>query len=133
MKMRFFKITLLMLIISMASITNNFAAKLDPTIPSFNANALALSSDGTASFTAPDYGDNWKKFDIQLMVRMSTMDATAGTIYGYKTKGSIYHIDPTETEYSFEISSTGYYQFQIRGVNLEGNYGEWVAIYDNDT
>lgn len=110
-----------------------FAAKLDPSIPSFDANYLSLNSDGTATYIAPIYSDLWKRFDLQLLKRVTTVNNATGILYTYKTQGSIQHVDPTENDFTFTISSTGYYQFQIRGVNLEGNYGEWVAIYDNST
>ena len=111
----------------------SFAAILDPTIPNFSADNLSLSSDGTAKFVVPTYTGGWKRFDIQLMERVTTVDASNNVVYTYKTKGSIRQIDPSDKTYSFTISSVGYYQFQIRGVNLEGNYGNWVAIYDNST
>lgn len=112
----------------------SFAAILDPSIPSFPADSLSLNSDGTATYAIPNYTGGWKRFDIQLMERYTTSDASTGIlIYTYKTKGSIRHVDPSESSYSFTISSVGYYQFQIRGVNLEGNYGNWTAIYDNSS
>ena len=133
MKNKVLKMILLTLIITMINVIGCFAAKLDPTIPSFDANYLSLTSDGTASFVAPIYSDEWKRYDVQLLKRVTTVSASTGVVYTYKTSGSIYQVDPSETEYDFTITSTGYYQFQIRGVNLEGNYGEWIAIYDNST
>lgn len=123
----------LTLIITMMSIICCFAAKLDSSIPKFDPDKLALAADGTATFVAPVYVDKWKRFDVQLLRRMTTESASTGVVYTYKTHGSIQHVDPADNDYSFNITSTGYYQFQIRGVNLEGNYGEWVAIYDNST
>ena len=125
------KIIIIALAIIMLNTIFNFAATLDPTIPTFDANNLSLNSDGTAHFVAPTYTQQWKRFDIQLLVRQTTTNAATGTVYTYKTKGSIAHVDPSDTSHEFSISSTGYYQFQIRGVNLEGNYGNWAAIYDN--
>ena len=133
MKKKIINLLLLTLIITMVNVIGSFAAKLDPTIPSFNPDYLSLTSDGTATFVAPNYTPKWKRYDIQLLKRVTTISGSTGVVYTYKTQGSIQHVDPTETDYSFNISSTGYYQFQIRGVNLEGNYGEWVAIYDNST
>lgn len=112
----------------------SFAAILDPTIPDFPADKLSLSSDGTATFEVPTLAKGtWKRFDIQLMERVTTLDTSGNVVYNYKTKGSIHKVDPSDRSYSFTISSVGYYQFQIRGVNLEGNYGNWIAIYDNST
>lgn len=111
---------------------NSFAAVLDPTIPKFAADTLSLSSDGTADFIVPTYSGGWKRFDIQLLKRVTTVNPSNSVVtYTYKTQGSVKQVDPSDRSYSFTISSVGYYQFQIRGVNLEGNYGEWVAIYDN--
>ena len=113
---------------------NSFAAVLDPTIPTFVADTLSLSSDGTAKFEVPTYSGGWKRFDIQLMKRVTTVNPSNNVVtYTYKTQGSVRQVDPSDRSYSFTISSVGYYQFQIRGVNLEGNYGAWVAIYDNTT
>ena len=133
MKRKKITVIMLTLIITMMNVIGVFAAKLDPSIPSFDADKLALASDGTATFTAPVYAEKWKRYDIQLLKRVTTVSGSTGIVYTYKTQGSIQHIDPSDNDYSFNISSTGYYQFQIRGVNLEGNYGEWVAIYDNST
>lgn len=133
MKRKIFTVIVLTLIITMVNIIGVFAAKLDPSIPRFDPDTLALASDGTATFTAPVYSEKWKRYDIQLMKRVTTVSASTGIVYTYKTQGSIQHIDPTDNDYTFNISTTGYYQFQIRGVNLEGNYGDWVAIYDNST
>ena len=111
---------------------NSFAAVLDPAIPKFAADTLSLSSDGTASFEIPRYDLGWKRFDVQLLKRVTTVNPSNSVVtYTYKTQGSVKQVDPGDRSYSFTISSVGYYQFQIRGVNLEGNYGEWVAIYDN--
>ena len=113
---------------------SSFAAVLDPTIPRFPADTLSLQSDGTASFELPAYIGGWKRFDIQLLKRVTTVNPSNNVVtYTYKTQGSIKQVDPTDKSYTFTISSVGYYQFQIRGVNLEGNYGEWIAIYDNST
>ena len=131
MKNKILRTIVLTLIITMANVIGSFAAKLDPSVPAFDADTLALSADGTATYTAPTYAEKWKRFDLQLMKRVTTVSASTGVVYTYKTQGSIQHVDPTESNFEFTISSTGYYQFQIRGVNLEGNYGEWVAIYDN--
>ena len=109
----------------------SFAAILDPTIPDFPADSLVLNPDGTAKFEVPLYAGGWKRFDIQLMERVTTLDTSGNVVYSYKTKGSIRQVDPSDRSYSFTISSVGYYQFQIRGVNLESNYGNWIAIYDN--
>lgn len=120
----------MLIIFSYTMIT--FAAQLDPSIPGFNADYLSLTSDGTARFVAPSYAAGFKRYDIQLMKRVSQVVGTTVT-YTYKTSGSVQHVDPSESEHTFSISSVGYYQFQIRGENLEGNYGPWVAIYDNST
>lgn len=133
MRKKIINLLLLTLIITMINVIACFAAKLDPSIPSFDADTLALSSDGTATFIAPVYSQNWKRYDVQLLKRVTTVSSSTGVVYTYKTHGSIHHVDSSENEFEFTISSTGYYQFQIRGVNLEGNYGEWVAIYDNST
>ena len=133
MKKNILMTIVLTLIITMTSIICCFAAKLDSSIPKFDPDKLALAADGTATFVAPVYVDKWKRFDVQLLRRMTTESASTGVVYTYKTHGSIQHVDPADNDYSFNITSTGYYQFQIRGVNLEGNYGEWVAIYDNST
>lgn len=133
MNRRVLKTILLSTAITLFSSLMVFGAKLDPTIPSFDANRLDLSADGTATFVAPTYADKWKRFDVQLLRRVMTSSASTGVVYTYKTHGGIQHVDPEESEYTFTITSTGYYQFQIRGVNLEGNYGEWIAIYDNST
>lgn len=133
MNRRVLKTILLSTAITLFSSLMVFGAKLDPTIPSFDANRLDLSADGTATFVAPTYADKWKRFDVQLLRRVMTSSASTGVVYTYKTHGGIQHVDPEESEYTFAITSTGYYQFQIRGVNLEGNYGEWIAIYDNST
>lgn len=128
-----FKVIILTLIMTMFFVVENFAAKLDPSIPSFNPDLLSLSSDGTATFTAPTYTPKYRRYDIQLLKRVTTVSATSVITYTYKTQGSVQHVDPSESDFTFNITSVGYYQFQIRGVNLEGNYGEWMAIYDNST
>ncbi len=132
MKNKFFKMLLMMVLFVAMFMTFTFAASLDPTIPAFNADQLSLSSDGTARFIAPSYSGQFKRYDIQLLKRVSTMQGST-VVYSYKTSGSVQHVDPTESEHTFNISSVGYYQFQIRGENLEGNYGPWIAIYDNST
>ena len=103
------------------------AGKLDPTIASFSSATLSLNSDGTAHFIPPTYRPGYKRFALQLLKRVSSINGTTVT-YTYKTTGGIKYVDSTETEYTFSISSVGYYQFQIRGENLEGNYSEWTMI-----
>lgn len=132
MKNKISKIISFTLIIMLSFCLQSFAATLDPTIPLFNANQLTLTSDGNASFVPPQYGNNWKKFEVQLLKRVTTVTATGSVVYTYKTQGSVKNVDITDTSYDFTISSVGYYQFQIRGVNLDNNYGAWVAIYDSD-
>ncbi len=133
MNNRFLKIFTFSIAFVFAVNVSSFAATLDPTIPSFDPNYLSLESGGTASFVAPAYSGVWKRYDVQLLKRVTTVSASGGVTYTYKTQGSIKHADVTDTSIDFNISSTGYYQFQIRGVNLDGNYGEWKAIYDNST
>lgn len=133
MKNKLLKIFAFSIALVFAVNVNSFAAILDPTIPTFDPNFLSLESGGTASFVAPTYSGIWKRYDVQLLKRVTTVNTTGGVTYTYKTHGSIKHADVTDTSIDFSISSTGYYQFQIRGVNLDGNYGEWKAIYDNST
>ncbi|MBQ7743543.1 MAG: hypothetical protein IJ790_01090 [Lachnospiraceae bacterium] len=130
MKNKILKILSLAVLLILVSGIANFAAQLDPSIPSFDANALSLTSDGTARFVAPAYAGEFKRYDIQLLKRV-TVASGSNLVYVYKTSGTIKYADVNETEYTFNISSIGYYQFQIRGENLEGNYGAWSAIYDN--
>ncbi len=130
---KFFNILSLAIIISVAYTMGLFAAQLDPSIPVFNSSYMSLSSDGTAQFTPPAYSGKWKRFDIQLLKRVSTVNTGLSVIYSYKTSGSVKYVEPTETSYEFTISSIGYYQFQIRGVNLEGNYGAWAMIVDSSS
>lgn len=108
-----------------------FAAQLDPTIATFSSTSMSLSSDGTARFTPPAYTGHWKKFELQLLKRVSTIQNNM-TIYSYKTSGSVRSVDPSDSEFTFNISSVGYYQFQIRGVNLEGNYSAWTMMVGPD-
>ena len=132
MKNKIAKFLIITILINLLSVNSISAAILDPNIPAFNPNLLVLSSDGSASFTPPVYVGSWKRFDIQLLKRVTTATLSGTLVYTYKTQGSIKHVEPTEKSYDFTISSIGYYQFQIRGVNLEGNYGPWTAIYDNN-
>ena len=127
MKNKIFKIFYLLTFIIFFMNVKTFAAQYDPTIATFSSASMSLSSDGTARFIPPAYNGTWKKFDVQLLKRVSTIVGTTVT-YSYKTSGSVHSVDPTESEYTFNISSVGYYQFQIRGVNLEGNYGAWSMI-----
>ena len=127
------KILFLVMIFTMSIHTFLFAAQLDPTIPKFNSSYLSLESDGTAHFIPPTYTGKWKRFDLQLLKRVSTISGSTGVVYSYKTSGGIKYIEPDETSYTFNISSVGYYQFQIRGENLEGNYGEWAMIVDSSS
>ena len=127
MKNKILKIFYLLTFIVLFMNVKTFAAQLDPTIATFSSASLSLSSDGTARFTPPAYSGHWKKFEVQLLKRVSTMQGNV-TTYSYKTSGSVRSVDPSDNEYTFNISSTGYYQFQIRGVNLEGNYAAWSMI-----
>ena len=132
MKKNFLKFVVLMIAILVFGASMVFAAQLDPTIPVFDSKYLSLNSDGTAKFIAPSYSGKWKRFDIQLLKRVSTIDSSTSTVvYSYKTQGSVKHAEPTDTSFDFIISSVGYYQFQIRGVNLDGNYGQWAMIVDS--
>ena len=113
-----------------------FAATLDPTIPTFDYTTFSLNTDGTATFVPPAYSGGWKRFDIQLLKRVSSV-TTVGTstvvVYSYKTSGTVKYVDATETSYDFNFPSVGYYQFQIRGENLEGNYGAWARMSGGET
>lgn len=122
------KLIFLSLLFSLILGTSCFAGKLDPTIPTFDDTTMSLSDDGTAYFTPPYYEGNWKRFDLQLLKRVSTITAVGTVIFTYKTTGSIKYCKYDETEYSFKFPSVGYYQFQIRGENLEGNYGQWMRM-----
>ena len=131
MKSKFLKFIILEVVLVISAVIISYAAQIDPSIPSFNPAGLSLSSDGTARFAVPAYSGKWKRFDIQLLVRQSTFPVGATTpVYQYKESGSIKHVEPTDTEYTFNFTKEGYYQFQIRGVNLEGNYGNWAMIAD---
>ena len=111
-----------------------YAAKLDTTLPTFDPDKLNLQSDGTATFVPPTITGGWKKYELQLMVRQTQTNASTGLVtYQYKTQGSVKSVDAEDREYTFNFTQTGYYQFQIRGVDLSGNYCNWMAIYDNSS
>ena len=63
MKRKKITVIMLTLIITMMNVVGTFAAKLDPSIPSFDANKLALASDGTATFTGGTIIINGTKVD----------------------------------------------------------------------
>ena len=111
MKRKILKIVTITIVMTMLVIANVFAATLDPTIPTFDSSTMTLSSDGTAKFVPPTYSGKWKRFDIQLLKRVSSITSTSGTntvVYSYKDSGSVKYISADENEYSFNISSVGY-------------------------
>lgn len=143
MKKKIASILIVAMIVSALASTNVFAARLDPAIPT-NFTGLSLNTDGTATFTPPDYTvdvviggvpasvSQWKKFEAKLLKRQSVVSGGA-TTYQYTETGQIKSCDADEREIELKFSSTGYYQFEIRGVNLEGNYGAWVKIDTDPT
>lgn len=141
MKKKIAKVLIVSLLISMFMHTSIFAAILDPSIPC-NFSGLSLNTDGTATFTPPDYTvdaiingrlasvSQWKKFEAKLLKRQSVVDGGT-TKYKYAETGSAKSCKADEREVGLKFSSTGNYQFQIRGYNLEGNYSYWVWISGN--
>ena len=107
-----------------------FAGKLNPDIPIVPPGTLSLNNDGTASFVPAPYDEKYKRFDLQLLKRVSVIDPTLGTIYTYKTSGSIKYCKADETEVELKFPAVGYYQFQIRAENLEGDYSNWSKMSD---
>lgn len=136
MKKKIAKIILLSMMISIFSHTNIIAGRLDTEIPVIPSNTISLDTDGTATFVPPAYTtiatisgvptpvNNWKKFELQLLKRYSVIDSGT-TKYMYKKQGSILSCNYDEKEVTFNFTKSGYYQVQVRGVNLEGNYGYW--------
>lgn len=140
MKSKILKIVYLVIILSICMCMQSFAGKYIPEsegFPVVNPNSMNMSEDGTCTWIKPDDDTGVykiKRYAIQLLKRITT--TTSGGlilyIYDYKTSGSTKYVSVDENEYVFNFGSTGYYQFRIRCEDLEGNYGDWRAIYDND-
>lgn len=100
-----------------------FATTLDPNIPSFEKGMFTLSDDGKASIISFPAGD-WYRYHVQLLKRVTTIVGGSET-YSYKTVGGVKKVKVDETETDFNFGSVGYYQIQVRGERLDGNYGPW--------
>lgn len=143
MKKKIASILIAAMIVSAFVPTGVLAAKLDPNIPT-GFQYLNLNTDGTATFTPPSYVapatinnvrvyiSQWKKFEAKLLKRQSVITG-GSTTYQYTETGQTKSCKADEREIELKFSTTGNYQFEIRGVNLEGNYSKWVRVSTDST
>lgn len=122
--------------------TVSFAGGYDERIPKPTDVVLSSSGDITWNienvtsdpYTGVVYQLIYKKFEIQLMKRYYNQ---VSNTYEYKDNGSTRTVtiesDDSSYEAHIDINSAGYYKAKVRAYIVEGNYGPWSEVYDDDS
>ena len=131
-KIREYLIIYMFLIFSFIFNNVAFAATLVTSIPEVSVSTMTMSSEGTCTWGTPTAvsGYSIKRYDVQLLKRVTSAVVNGSYQYSYKTNGSVKYVSADENEYTFNISATGYYAFKIRCEDLEGNYGNWTYLFN---